>query len=87
MNYKDIFLGKIHQHDWTGKWEAIPEPNSHIGRLTLQMVNSFLGVRVTSLNMNVTADQVREKRTKGGCSLGVQYVFIMVHIMLTIVVN
>ncbi len=60
VDYKELLLGKLHSHEWSGNWEVLPEPSSHVGRLTLSMANIILGVKVKALNFNVTADQVGE---------------------------
>ena len=54
VNYKDLLLGKLHSHEWSGNWEALPAPSSHIGRMTLSMFNIFFGFSITALNIIVT---------------------------------
>lgn len=58
VNYKDLLWGKIHTHEWVGKWEGLGPPNNHVGRMTLSMTNKLLGIRIKSLDFKVTADQV-----------------------------
>ena len=57
-DYKDRLPGKLHTHKWSVKWEALPEPHTHIGRTTLTLTNVLFGLEVKALTMYVTADQV-----------------------------
>ncbi len=58
VDYKKFLSSKLHSHRWSGKWEALPAPTSHIGRLTLSMTNVILGVTIKTLNVTAVADQV-----------------------------
>ena len=51
------------KHVWSGKWETLEEPNSHIGRLSLEHKLAFFNWTVPFTKLVVQADQVRtEKR-------------------------
>ena len=58
VNFKEPLSGKLHTHQWEAKWEALPAPTSHIGRMTLKLSNTILGLKFKALNLSVTADQV-----------------------------
>ena len=58
VNYKELLSGKLHSHGWIGKWEALPEPTSYIGRTTLWVSNIILGFKIKSLEQIIIADQV-----------------------------
>ena len=58
VNFKEPLSGKLHTHQWEAKWEALPAPTTHIGRMTLKLSNTILGVKFKTLDLNVTADQV-----------------------------
>ena len=62
VNYKELLSGKIHTHDWTGNWESLPAPNTHVGRMTVGVVNRIFGIKISTFGLNVTADQVRRER-------------------------
>ena len=58
MNFRDLLVGKILTHNWTAKWESLPEPLSYIGRMTLTMTNKIFGVPFRALDITSVADQV-----------------------------
>ena len=58
MNYRELLSGRLHTHSWTARWESLPEPSTYIGRMTLTMTNSILGVNFKSLDITSIADQV-----------------------------
>ncbi len=58
MNYRELLSGKLHTHSWTARWESLPEPSTYVGRMTLTMTNSILGVNFKSLDITSIADQV-----------------------------
>ena len=57
-NYKELISGKLHTHTWTARWEGLPHPSTHIGRMTLTMTNIILGLKVKALDITSVADQV-----------------------------
>lgn len=46
------------QHNWTAAWEALPEPEGHIGFLRLTHSISAFGVRLPIFDLSVTAQQI-----------------------------
>ena len=58
VDYKDALLSKLHTHTWSGQWEVLPAPSSHIGRLTLSMTNTIFGIAIKAINVTAVADQV-----------------------------
>lgn len=46
------------QHHWTAAWEALPEPQAHIGQLKLTHSITVFGVRLPLFDLNVTAQQI-----------------------------
>lgn len=60
VNFKEPLSAKLHTHQWEAKWEALPAPTTHIGRVTVKLTNIILGLKVKALYLNVTADQVSQ---------------------------
>ena len=58
VNFKEPLSAKLHTHQWEANWEALPAPTTHIGRLTLRLSNTILGLKLKMLDLRVTADQV-----------------------------
>ncbi len=58
MDYRELLSGKLHTHSWTARWESLPKPSTYVGRMTLTMTNSILGVNFKSLDITSIADQV-----------------------------
>ena len=46
------------KHFWTAKWEQLEEPDSHIGRLSLEHELRFFNWTVPFTKLVVRADQV-----------------------------
>ncbi len=46
------------QHKWTAYWEQEPDPNLHIGTLTLKHSLCLFGIKLSILDMNVAARQI-----------------------------
>ena len=68
LNFKDLILGKLHTHFWSGVWEALPRPSSHIGRMTLTMSNFVLGLKLKLFDIKSVAEQVRQFVNKDACN-------------------
>ncbi|XP_064395396.1 cholesterol 7-desaturase nvd-like [Halichondria panicea] len=58
MDYRELLSGKLHTHSWTARWESLPKPSTYVGRMTLTMTNSILGVNFKSLDITSIADQM-----------------------------
>ncbi|KAK7475347.1 hypothetical protein BaRGS_00033423, partial [Batillaria attramentaria] len=46
------------QHHWFAGWEALPEPDSHIGEMHVTHKMSIFGVHIAFMDVNVTARQI-----------------------------
>ncbi|KAL8574978.1 hypothetical protein ACOMHN_064509 [Nucella lapillus] len=46
------------QHHWTAAWEALPEPNGHIGQLKLTHSITVFGFHLPFFDLRVTAQQI-----------------------------